>query len=380
MDNFIYHNPTKIIFGKQTIPTIGKEIERHNINKVLVLAGSGSVKNNGAYDEMVNSLNKSHISFIEKWGVQANPILAHAEEAIKICRENNLEGIIAIGGGSVIDEAKAIAAGYYANNLWDLYEGKEQVKNTLPIFVILTISATGSEMNAASVLTNPELQKKWALWTAMNFPKVSIIDPEKQMTLPRNQTVNGAIDAMSHIMENYFVAQEQIVTMGYDESLMRSIIEITDNLLKDEKDYNSRANLAWIATMALNGYSGIGIRAGDWTSHKIEHGISAIHQNVAHGAGLAVVFPAWIKYMYQYNPNTFDRWAKNVWNANSFDEAVSKMKAKYKSWGAPISLRDLNIDESEIEVIADNVMMSGRFGVLKIFNREDIVEILKLAK
>lgn len=380
MDNFIYHNPTKIIFGKNTIPQIGNEIAKHNLKKVLVLAGGGSIKKNGAYDEMLKSLNQNNISFVEKWGVQPNPTLIHAREAVQICRENQLDGIIAIGGGSVIDEAKAVAVGTYADDLWNLYEGKEKVKNSLPIFVILTISATASEMNANSVLTNTEENKKWALGTPLNYPKVAIIDPEKQMTLPWNQTANGAIDAMSHIMENYFVAKEQLVTMSYDESLMRSIIEVTDALQNNPNDYNSRANLAWAATMALNGYSGIGIRAGDWTSHKIEHSISAYHQNVAHAEGLAVVFPAWIKYMYSYNPATFERWAKNVWNANSFDEAISKMKQKYKSWGAPISLSELNVDESEIEKIADNVMLIGKFGVLKTYSKEDIMEILKLAK
>jgi len=380
MDNFTYYNPTKIIFGKNTIPQIGKELSKYQINNVLVLAGGGSIKKNGSYDEMVKSLKDNNISFIEKWGVQANPILPHALESIELCRDNKVEGIIAIGGGSVIDEAKSIAVGYYANSLWDLYEGKEKVTDSLPIFVILTISATGSEMNPTSVLTNPEQKKKWGFASGLNYPIVSIIDPEKQMTLPWNQTVNGAIDALSHIMENYFVAKNQFVTMGYNESLMNTIIEAT-NILKDNPmDYNARANLAWSATMALNGYSGIGIKSGEWTCHKIEHSISAFYPNVAHGAGLAIVFPAWIQYMYQYNKNTFDRWAKNVWNANTIEEGIAKMKEQYSKWGAPISLSEIGVNANQIEAIAENVMLIEKFGILKDMNKNDIIEILKIAK
>lgn len=381
MDNFIYQNPTKIIFGKNTINNIGSEIAKHNIKKVLILAGGGSIKKNGAYDEMIASLKAQNIESVEKWGVVANPVLSHAREAIALCREHELEAIIAIGGGSVIDEAKAIAVGTFADDVWNIYEGKEKVKNALPIFVILTISATASEMNANSVLTNAEEKKKWAFGSPLCYPKVSIIDPDKQMTLPWNQTVNGAIDAISHIMENYFAARNgQTVTLGYNESLIKSIVEVTDGLKQDEKDYNLRANLAWAATMALNGYTSIGIAGGEWTTHKIEHAISALYPHIAHGEGLAVVFPAWIKYMQKYNQPTFDRWAKNAWNANSVDEACDKMKAKFKEWGSPISLRDLNIPEEAINAIADNVMMVSKFGLLKKYTKEDIVNILELAK
>ena len=379
MDNFIYSNPTKLLFGKGMISKIGAELQSAGIQKVLMLAGGGSIKSNGVYTEFVESMQMNSIEFVEFWGVQANPILSHAEQAIQIIKENNLQAIVAVGGGSVIDEAKAISVGTFANKLWDLYEYKEKVQNALPIFVILTISATGSEMNGGSVLTNMDEQKKWALWSPLLYPKVSIVDPSKQMSLPWHQTANGAIDAMSHIMENYFVASNQEVTISYDESLMRSIILHTNNLQKSQDDYDSRANLAWIATMALNGYSGIGIKSGDWSTHKIEHGVSALHPEVAHGAGLSVLFPAWIKYMHKYNEPTFIRWAKNVWNADSVVQAVQNMKAQYKAWGAPTTLRELNIEHDELESIADNIMLQSGFGVLKQITREDIIEILEIA-
>ena len=379
MDNFIYSNPTKLLFGTGMISKIGAELQSAGIQKVLMLAGGGSIKSNGVYTEFVESMQMNSIEFVEFWGVQANPILSHAEQAIQIIKENNLQAIVAVGGGSVIDEAKAISVGTFANKLWDLYEYKEKVQNALPIFVILTISATGSEMNGGSVLTNMDEQKKWALWSPLLYPKVSIVDPSKQMSLPWHQTANGAIDAMSHIMENYFVASNQEVTISYDESLMRSIILHTNNLQKSQDDYDSRANLAWIATMALNGYSGIGIKSGDWSTHKIEHGVSALHPEVAHGAGLSVLFPAWIKYMHKYNEPTFIRWAKNVWNADSVVQAVQNMKAQYKAWGAPTTLRELNIEHNELESIADNIMLQSGFGVLKQITRKDIIEILEIA-
>lgn len=380
MDNFIYNNPTKLIFGKRSISNIGQELKNAKIKKVLMLAGGGSIKQNGVYEEFVESMNANCIEYLEFWGVQPNPVLRHSIEAIEIIKNNNIEAIIAIGGGSAIDQAKSIAVGRYANNLWDLFEHKESPTKAMPIYVILTISATGSEMNGACVLTNEDERKKWALWSTMIFPKVSIIDAEKQSTLPWNQTANGGIDAMAHIMENYFMATSQEVTMSYDESLMRSIILHIDNLQINQFDYNSRANFAWIATMALNGYAGLGIKAGDWATHKLEHGLSALHPKVAHGAGLGILFPAWIEYIHRIiNPPIFSRWAKNVWNSDTVADALSAMRTKFKQWQSPIKLSELGIRENELPAIADNIMLAGRFGNMKELNYTDVMEILKIA-
>lgn len=380
MDNFIYNNPTKIIFGKQTISKIGHELKNSNIKKVLMLAGSGSIKKNGVYKEFVESMKENSIDFVEFWGVQPNPVLKHSLEAIEIIKENDIEAIVAVGGGSVIDQAKSISVGRYANNLWDLFEYREPVSKAIPLYVILTISATGSEMNGACVLTNEDEKKKWALWSTMIYPKVSIIDPEKQSTLPWHQTANGGIDAMAHIMENYFMATSQEVTMSYDESLMRSIILHIDTLQKDQSDYNARANFAWIATMALNGYAGMGIKAGDWATHKLEHGLSALHPEVAHGAGLGILFPAWIEYMHKIlNPAIFERWAKNVWNCDTVADALNAMKAKFKQWQSPVKLSEIGIKDSELAAIADNIMLAGRFGNMKQMTYNDVMEILKIA-
>lgn len=381
MDNFIFYNPTKLCFGKNTIQAIGSELAQRNYRKVLILAGGGSIKNNGVYSEAIESLKTNNIEWVELWGVRPNPELDHANKAIDICRKNNVDAILAIGGGSVIDEAKSIALGFYLDNLWDAFEGKVQPQKALPLFTILTISATGSEMNCGAVLSNEAEKKKWPVHSLLVYPAVSIIDPSKQTTLPWNQTVNGAIDALSHIMENYFAGSNQEATFAFDEALMKTIIKETNLLKTNPKDYDARANLAWSATAALNGMSGIGIRTGDWSSHMIEHGISALHPEIAHGAGLAIVYPAWIEYVQESNPDVFKRWSENVWHAESIEHAIGKMKDKYKSWSAPISLREVGITENEISQIAENATAigNGYVGVIRKLSTVDVVNILKIA-
>ena len=305
MENFTFFNPTKVIFGRRTIPRIGEEINKKGYNKILLLAGKGSNRENGVYDATVKSLKRAGIEWIECWGVKPNPILSHAEEALELVRKEGLQMVLAIGGGSVIDEAKSIAAGFYLNNIWDAFEENQTINKALPVFSILTLSGTCSEMDPFAVLTNEVEKKKWNIGGDALFPKVSIIDPSVQMSLPWSQTVNGAIDAMSHVMEFYFLGEKEEITIALDEAIMRTIIKCLDMLKDDEKNYQARANIAWSATLALNGISGIALKGGDWSSHRLEHGISALHPDIAHGAGLAVVFPAWIKYTQNENPEQF---------------------------------------------------------------------------
>lgn len=378
MQNFIFHNPTKIIFGKGTINQIGISIKNHNINKVLLLAGAGSIKRNGVYEQVVQSLQENNIEWFELWDVRANPTLEHTNRAIAIIKEIGLNGILAIGGGSVIDEAKSVAAGVFVNNIWNAYQKIITISKSLPVFTVLTISATGSEMNASAVLSNEDTQKKLSLTNQLLRPIVSIIDPDIQSTLPWEQTVNGAIDILSHVMEVYFVGKNQEVTMALDESLMRTVIKCVDTLQSDEKDYDARANLAWAATLALNGISSSGI-GGDWACHSIEHSLSAVHPKIAHGRGLGIVFPAWIKYVQKENQATFNRWAKNIWNTEKVDEAISLFKNKLKLWEAPASLSEIGIKFEELEFLAKNAFESPTIGKVKKLYPNDVLEILKLA-
>lgn len=378
MQNFVFHNPTKLIFGENTIEVIGKEISKSGYKRILLLYGGGSIKKNGVHDTVVKSLKDNNIVFVEHSGVVPNPVLSHANEGIELCKRNNLEAILAVGGGSVIDEAKSIAAGFYLNNLWDAFERKAEIKDALPVFTILTISGTGSEMNPFAVLTNEDEKKKWNIGAACLYPKATIIDPRIQMSLPWHQTVNGGIDAISHILEYYFNSTVQEVSISVSEALIRTIVLCLDKLQVNPKDYPARANLAWAATLALNGLVGSST-IGEWAAHRIEHGISALYPEIAHGAGLAVVFPAWISYTRQANPSQYERFAKNVWNSNSLDEALAAMKSKYRDWGAPISLRDLNIPKEKIGEIANNASRLGVVGNLLPLTEREMAEILELA-
>ncbi len=378
MVNFEFHNPTKIIFGKNTISQIGKEISQHGFKNILLLAGHGSIKKNGVYETVIKSLQENNITVTEVWGIQSNPILSKVNEAIEIAKTKNVDAILAVGGGSVIDSAKSISAGYYLDNIWDAYESKVEIKQALPLFTILTISAAGSEMNKGAVLTNEKEQKKWSLVHPLLFPKLSIIDPSNQTSLPWNQTANGAIDALAHIMEFYFLGKQEETTLALNESLMRTIVKTTDKLKIDPTSYDQRANLAWAATLALNGISG-SMLYGDWSSHQIEHAISALYPKVAHGTGLAIVFPAWITYVHQSNSEIFQRWAKNVWDSETVEDAVKKMKAKFTEWNVPISLSQLNIKEEELLKLSEIAFRKGTLGTLKELSQEDILKILKLA-
>lgn len=378
MINFTFYTPTRVLFGVGRIKEIGSEIKKSNVKKVLLVAGGGSIKKNGVYDTVIASLQEQGIDWVELWGVVPNPVLSKVMEGISLAKESGVDGVLAVGGGSVIDTAKAIASGIYLDDVWASFLGKEKIKQALPLFVVLTISATGSECNGNFVITNEETKQKLGNHSPLVYPKVSIIDPSVQRTLPWNQTANGACDALSHIMESYFSGGGNETTLYVDEALTKAIIDATDKLMLNEDDLEARANLAWAATLALNGVSAAQLK-GDWASHDIEHAISALHPEVAHGAGLAVVFPAWITHVWKENEPTFRRWARNVWDTDDVLTAVERLKSTYKRWGLPISLRELNLEKSEIPAIAQNATQLGKLGTVKELTQEDVEKILEIA-
>jgi alcohol dehydrogenase len=379
MASFEFYNPTKIIFGNDTIPQIGTSLKSYQIGKVLLLAGSGSIRKNGVYATISESLQAAGIQWVEHWGVQPNPVLSTVNEAIRKAKEAQVDAILAVGGGSVIDSAKAVAAGCCMEDVWDAFARKAFIQKALPLFVVLTLSATGSEMNPFTVITKEDEQKKWATASPVLYPTVSIIDPSVQMSLPWNQTVNGGLDAMAHILEFYVLGTDEEATLALDEALMRTVLQAVDQLQENPGNYAARSNLAWSATLALNGISGTQLRGGDWSTHMIEHGLSALHPEVAHGTGLGILFPAWIRYMEPHNPAQFQRWARQVWGADSLNEALEKLKSRWIQWGTPTSLRELGVREEELSAIADNVWLAAPLGQLKPLTRQDIEEILKLA-
>lgn len=379
MKKFIRYNPTKLLFGKGVIRKLGDEVAKAGLKKVALLYGGGSIKKNFVYEQATKSLKRAGVEFVEISGVRPNPKLEHAEEAVRICREEKIEAIVAVGGGSVVDEGKSVAAGFYLDRLWDAFSGKEEIRKALPIFAVLTMSGTGTEMNPVAVLSSKKHDRKGPIKSKHIFPKVSFVDPEAQYTLPWNQTVNGGIDAISHIMEYYFLGEGDEITLSVSEAIIKSIINSLDKLHKDPKNYRERANLAYGTTIAFDQTSAAGLLNGDWATHAIEHALSLYDENVAHGAGLATLFPAWIRYCADSNPETFERWAKNVWDASDVEEALDKMLIKYSSRGAPTKLAELGFGSGDFSKIARNAAGEGTIGVVRELNENDVVEILKIA-
>lgn len=382
MQNFVFYNPTKLVFGKNTVEKIGEYLKKDNVKKVLLLAGGGSIKKNGVYEKVVRSLVENGVEKVEVWGVRPNPVLSKVKEAISVAKNENVDAILAVGGGSVIDSAKAVAAGVkYEGDVWDFYSGKAKVKDAMPLYAILTLSATGTEMNGNSVVTNEETLEKFSFSSIHVYPKVSVVDPEVQYTLPQNQLVNGAVDALSHVMEYYFDGEEVSLTDRIDEGIIKTIMQTTEILLDDPKNYDARANFALSTTLALNGVSGLGHKGGDWSSHAIEHALSALNPDVAHGAGLAVVFPAWMKYVCNQAPERFVQFGENIFGLKNCkpEEAISALGDWYKKIGAPTTLKELGFKEEDIEKLTEIASKMAPMGRLKKLERDDIKKILEIA-
>ncbi len=379
MRNFVFHNPTKYVFGKDTVKLIGQEIRNFGSKKVLLVTGRGSIKKNGVYDTVVESLKDNDIDWIELWGVRPNPVLSKVKEGIKLAKEHGVDGVLAVGGGSTIDTAKTIAHGIFIDDPWEMFVDSSKTPNrALPIYVVLTLSATGSEMNGGAVITNEETGQKWGFGSPLAYPKVSIVDPTVQFSLPRIQTANGGSDAISHILEAYITGRPTDTTVYIDEGLMKSIIDNIDILMEKPDNYEARASFAWAATLALNGISGRGL-AGDWLSHAIEHAISAIYPDVAHGSGLAVIHPAVLLYRRKHNPDILKRWAREVWNVDTAEAGVEKMREKYRSWGLPISLKELGVKHTDWETIIEKTIELGWGDLWEPITYEVVEEILKYA-
>ncbi len=380
MNNFNYYNPVEVLFGKGVISTLGSKFKSDKVKKVLLILGSGSSKRNGVYAQVTSSLEAQGIQWTEVDQVQANPTLEKVNKAIAVAKEAQVDAILAVGGGSVIDTAKTVAAGFCSNEpCWELFNKKENITAALPLYTVLTISATGSEMNEFAVISNEALQLKWSIYGEALFPKTSFIDPSVQASLPWFQTVNGAVDAISHIMEQYFTGSLADTTMGMAESVIKSIITATDQLQNDQLNYTARANLAWASSLALNGLFRTGTGTGDWGTHYIEHGMSAIQTEIAHGAGLAVLFPAWILHVGDYKKEAFKRWSNHIWGCDSLELAVEKFRIKLKAWGHPINLNELGIKTENIEKMIETSCKLA-VGRIKVLDSKDLQEIYFLAK
>lgn len=387
MQNFTFWNPTKIIFGEETISQIGSETKQFGKNVMLVY-GKGSIKRTGIYDKVVNSLREADLKIVEFSGVQPNPLLSHTRQGIALVKQEKIEVIVAVGGGSVLDESKAIAAGSKTDgDVWDFYIEKATVQDALPVLGILTLAATGSEMNPASVITNEETQQKFNLRSPYIFPKVSILDPTATYTVPKTYTAYGGIDAISHVIEGYFTGEDPWTPIQdrYVEGLIKTIMESTERCLENPEDYQGRATLMWAATLALNGLPVAGIGKHGFPNHMIEHSLSAIY-DIAHGAGLSIVIPGWMKYVSRKSPAKFAQFAERVFDIqqNSPEKAaatgIKTLKAWFDKIGSPTTLSAGNIPEEDIEKIAENALMLAKKWKLSEYTKDVIVEILRLCK
>lgn len=392
MNNFDYENRTRIIFGKNKQKMIGQLIKPY-ADKILFHYGGESIKKSGLYNEVVKSLSDAGVEIIELGGVKPNPRLSMVYEGIRICREHGIRFLLAVGGGSVIDSAKAIALGVpYEGNVWDYYLTKKQPDQVLDLAAILTLPATGSESSDSSVISNEENQLKMGFSSDKIRPLFSIMNPELFYTLPENQVANGICDMMSHILERYFTNTTHTdVTDGLCESTLKVIMKNAEILKKDSRNYAAWAEVAFAGTIAHNGLLGLG-RAQDWACHKMEHELSAIY-DVAHGAGLAVMTPSWMRYVYQTNPNMFIQFAVNVMGVEAsfrepeaiVKEGIDRLERFFMSLGLPVTLSELGIDESNFERMAKKATWFTEdkeipIGGLQKLNWKDIVEIYRLAK
>nr|WP_245523316.1 iron-containing alcohol dehydrogenase [Syntrophotalea carbinolica] len=339
------------------------------------------MKKNGLFDRVAASLQEQGITFADVGGVISNPLISRVRDAVKIAKEKGLQAVVAVGGGSVLDSAKAVAAGAkYDSDVWDFFVGKAVVEEVLPVFSIMTLAATGSEMNMAGVVTNDETRQKYPIVSPLLFPKVSVINPELMASVPRDYLAYSAVDIFSHCLDLYFTA-------GYlpefsaelIESILKTVMRTTDALLKNSDDYDARGEFAWAATMALNGNTFAGVEGNTYDTHMIEHAMSALY-NVPHGAGLAVVLPAWMKDIKNQMPERFERFADKVFGVSGGDASIAKMTEWFSAIGAPVTFAQAGLAADAVDPIAENAFGNAKLWQMDtLYPQQRIADILKLA-
>ena len=389
MLNFTYYSPTKILFGKNTENEVGKEVLNYG-KKILLHYGGGSIKKSGLYDKVIKSLKEAGIEVVELGGVKPNPRLSLVREGIKICREENIDLILAVGGGSAVDSAKAIGIGAkYNGDVWDFFEGKLWPNETIPVGVVLTLPATGSETSLGTVITDEENHIKSDTGGAIVRPVFAILNPETTYSLPEEQTTAGIVDIMAHIFERYFTNTKDVdLTDRLSESTLRTLIKYAPIVLENPNDYEARAEIMWAGTIGHNGILGVG-REDDWASHMIGHEMSAMY-DTTHGVTLSIIFPAWMKYVYKNNIEKFAQFAVRVFDVepdfenieNIALEGINRLEKFFTSINMPIRFREGKIPTDKIEDMAKSAIKinnGNKIGHFVKLGEEDIVEIFKLA-
>jgi alcohol dehydrogenase len=384
MDQFTFHNPTKLIFGKDTLVQLKEEVPNYG-KKVLLVYGGGSIKRNGLYDRVQAVLKEIGAEVFELAGVEPNPRLNTAKKGIEICKREGIQFLLAVGGGSVIDCTKLIATGSkYDGDAWDIVKREHEPKEALPFGTVLTLAATGSEMNAGSVITNWETQEKYGWGSPVSHPKFSILDPVNTFSVPKDQTIYGIVDMMSHVLEQYFHNVSNTPLQDrFCEATLKTVIEVAPKLVNDLENYDLRETILYSGTIALNGMLQMGYR-GDWATHNIEHAVSAVY-DIPHAGGLAILFPNWMKHTLDTNVSRFKQLAVRVFDVKEEGktdrdialEGIEKIREFWSSIGAPSTLRDYNITDEKLDLMAEKAMARGVFGNFQPLQKEDVEAILR---
>lgn len=393
MFDFKYYTPTKVIFGRESESRVGELIKEYGAQKVMIHYGGKSAIKSGLLDSVKRTLNNSDISYVELGGVVPNPHLAKVREGIELGKKEKVDFILAVGGGSVIDSAKAISYGLAEPeyDVWELFSGKRKAKKFLPIASILTIAAAGSETSNSCVITNEKTGEKRAYDDDLSRPKFAIMNPELTMSLPDYQTESGCTDIMMHTMERYFTNGGNMeLTDEIAEGLMRNVMKYAEILHNDPKNYEARAEIMWAGSLAHNGLTGCGNDGGDFVSHMLEHELGGMF-DVTHGAGLAAIWPSWARYVYKDCLARFVRYAVNVMGvtpaANDEETAlkgIEEMEKFYHRIGMPINMKELGISPTEEQILemaeSCSNAVGGRKGSAKVLFQKDFVEIYRIAR
>ncbi|GFN31811.1 iron-containing alcohol dehydrogenase [Paenibacillus xylaniclasticus] len=386
MKPFVFHNPTRLYFGANTLRYLADEVEKYG-KKVLLVYGGGSIKRNGLYNEVMAQLEQSGCTVSELGGVEPNPRLSTVHRGAEIIRRDGIEWVLAVGGGSTLDCAKAIAAAaHYDGNFWDCVTRKAPVKSALPLGTVLTLAATGSEMNLNSVITNEETVEKVGWGSPHVYPAFSILDPKNTVTTPKDHTVYGMVDMMAHVFEQYFHHDSNTpVQDGLAEGILRAVIATAPKLVNDLGNLEYRETILYCGTMALNGILAMGT-VGDWANHDMEHALSAVY-DIPHGGGLAILFPNWMQYVLDDNVARFRQFAVNVFGVREdgrsdreiAEEGIKALRSFWNSIGAPSRLSDYNIDDSRFEEMALKAVGEGTRGNFRKLTKEDVMNIYRMS-
>ena len=393
MRDFVYYAPTEVVFGENSEKQVAYLTKKYGGLKVLVHYGGQSAKRSGLLDRICKFLQEGGVEFVTLGGVVPNPRLSKVHEGIDLCRKEKVDFILAVGGGSVIDSAKAIAYGVcYEGDVWDFYLGKAAPQTMLPVASVLTIPAAGSEMSEASVITNEDGDVKLGYSNDMSRPKFAIMNPKLTFTLPPYQTAAGVTDIMMHIMERYFTKDDDMdLTSDLAEAILRRMRTAVFPVLKNPEDYRNRAQIMWGGSVAHNGLTGCGI-SDDWATHMLEHELSGMF-DVTHGAGLAAIWPSWARYVMNENLSRFVRFAVNVMDVpNDFTDpmntalrGIEAMEQFYHAIGMPINIKELigrDITDDEINEMTRKCSRdhTATCGCLKVLKAEDMLAIYQMAR